>query len=106
MTKNRLLRVSLVVACLGLSALGRAQTRPRSSLSTPPVPFMSPPEVSASPSLVDSNKPLETSAGQYQFGVTPNGLHVVGEITPDGLVQTLPNISHTEPRGAYLPGYG
>ena len=106
MTKNRLLRVSLVVACLGLAALSRAQTEPSTSLSTPPVPSESPPEVSASPSLVDPNKPLETSAGQYQFGVTPIGLHVAAEITSNALVQTSPNFLETEPTGAYLPGYG
>ncbi len=106
MTKNGLLRVSLVVACLGLAALIRAQTEPRTSLSTPPVPSKSPPEVSASPSLVDPNKPLETSEGLHQFGVTPNGPNVVREITTNGFVQTTPNFSHTEPTGAYLPGYG
>ena len=86
--------------------MSRAKTEPRTSLSTPPVPSKSPPEVSASPSLVDPNKPLETSAGQYQFGVTPNGPHVVREITPSGFVQTSLNFLDTEPRGAYLPGYG
>jgi len=55
---------------------------------------------------VDPNKPLETSEGQYQFGVTPNGPNVVHEITTNGFVQTSPNFSHTEPTGAYLPGYG
>ena len=50
MTNNRLLRVSLVVACLGLATLSRTQTEPRTSLSTPPVPSKSPPEVLASPS--------------------------------------------------------
>src|SRR5208337_432588 len=106
MTKNRPLRVSLVIACLGLAALSRAQTEPRTSLSTPPIPSNSPPEVSASPSLVDPNKPLETSAGLHQFGVTSNGPKVVREITTNGFVQTSPNFLHTEPRGAYLPGHG
>ncbi|MGZ5983263.1 MAG: hypothetical protein ACXWO3_20310, partial [Isosphaeraceae bacterium] len=106
MTKNRLLRVSLVIACLGLATLSRAQTEPRTSLSTPLVPSKSPPEVSASPSLVDPNKPLETSARQYQFGVTRNGPHVVRQITPNAFVQTSPNFLETEPTGVYLPGYG
>ena len=121
MTKNRLSRVSLVVACLGLAALSRAQTEPRTSLSTPPVPSKSPPAVSASPSLLDPSQPLETSAGQYQFGVTPNRPDVVREITPNRFVQTALNFADpepsgadqtalsfadTEPKGAYLPGYG
>src|SRR5271165_7190459 len=106
MRKNRLSKVSLVVACLGLAVQCRAQTEPRTSPSKPPVQSDSAPGGSASPSLVDPTKPQETAAGRQQSGDTSNGPSGGREDTSTGLDQTSSSLADAEPSGAYLPGYG